>query len=108
MTAWAAKCSACWDDPHCRSMVVPGISSGRGQPAGAGNIARLGADGVHAAKEDVLDRKGIDVVARHQGFEDVGPEVGRVDGREAASPPADRRANGVDDESLGHRNHPTF
>ncbi len=28
MTAWAAKCSACWEEPHCRSMVVPGTSSG--------------------------------------------------------------------------------
>jgi hypothetical protein len=28
MTAWAAKCTACWLDPHCRSIVVPGISSG--------------------------------------------------------------------------------
>ncbi len=28
ITAWAAKCTACWLDPHCRSIVVPGISSG--------------------------------------------------------------------------------
>ena len=29
MTAWAAKCTACCDEPHWRSMVVPGTSSGR-------------------------------------------------------------------------------
>ncbi len=29
MTACAAKCTACWLEPHCRSIVVPGISSGR-------------------------------------------------------------------------------
>jgi len=28
MTAWAAKCRACCDEPHWRSMVVPGTSSG--------------------------------------------------------------------------------
>src|SRR6266545_8077582 len=31
MTAAAAKCTACWLDPHCRSSVVPGTDSG--QPA---------------------------------------------------------------------------
>src|SRR5829696_1852059 len=29
MTAWAAKCTACWPEPHWRSTVVPGTSSGR-------------------------------------------------------------------------------
>ena len=24
ITAWAAKCTACCDEPHCRSMVTPG------------------------------------------------------------------------------------
>ena len=28
MTACAAKCTACWDEPHWRSIVVPGTSSG--------------------------------------------------------------------------------
>src|SRR5262245_37773923 len=27
-TACAAKCTACWDEPHCRSTVVPGTCSG--------------------------------------------------------------------------------
>ena len=31
MTPWAAKCNACWDDPHWRSIVVAGTDSG--QPA---------------------------------------------------------------------------
>src|SRR5690606_17678288 len=29
MTAWAAKWTACWDEPHCRSMVTPGTDSGK-------------------------------------------------------------------------------
>ncbi len=28
MTAWAAKCTACCDEPHWRSTVVPGTCSG--------------------------------------------------------------------------------
>ena len=29
ITAWAAKCSACCEEPHCRSSEVPGTDSGR-------------------------------------------------------------------------------
>ncbi len=29
ITPCAAKCTACWEDPHCRSMVTPGTLSGR-------------------------------------------------------------------------------
>src|ERR1700746_1077639 len=29
ITAWAAKWTACWDEPHCRSTVTPGTLSGR-------------------------------------------------------------------------------
>ena len=29
ITPWAAKCIACWDEPHWRSTVVPGTDSGR-------------------------------------------------------------------------------
>ncbi len=29
ITACAAKCSACWLDPHCRSTVTPGTASGK-------------------------------------------------------------------------------
>ena len=35
ITAWAAKCRACWDDPHCRSTVVPGTDSGRDEASTA-------------------------------------------------------------------------
>src|SRR3954451_23415743 len=72
ITAWAAKCTACWPEPHWRSTVVPGTSSGvpgrpgplrggRGaQPAGAGDVARLGPDGVDRPEDDVLDRRRVD------------------------------------------------
>ncbi len=35
MTPWAAKCNACWDEPHCRSMVVAGTDSGQPAPSTA-------------------------------------------------------------------------
>jgi len=28
MTPWAAKCTACWEEPHWRSTVVAGTDSG--------------------------------------------------------------------------------
>ena len=36
MTVAAAKATACWDEPHCRSIVVPGTDSG--QPAASGAL----------------------------------------------------------------------
>ena len=38
ITACAAKCTACCDEPHCRSMVTPGTSSG--SPAASQPCAR--------------------------------------------------------------------
>src|SRR3954447_23049671 len=35
ITPAAAKCTACWDDPHCRSSVVPGTDSGQPAPSTA-------------------------------------------------------------------------
>ena len=104
ITPWAAKCTACCDEPHWRSMVVPGTCSG--SPAtsqhGAGDVAGLGADGVDAAEHDVLDGARVDAGAVDQGLERVGPEVGGVHLRQAAAPAPDGRADGVDDVGLGH------
>ena len=62
ITACAAKCTACWDEPHCRSTVVPGTSSG--SPAasqrGAGDVAGLRADRVDAAEHHVVDGARVD------------------------------------------------
>src|SRR5204862_5602184 len=35
MTPWAAKCTDCCDEPHCRSIVVPGTVSGNPAPSTA-------------------------------------------------------------------------
>ncbi len=49
------------------------------QPAGAGDVAGLGPDGVHAAEVHVLDGEGVDVVALDEGGQDVGAEIGGMD-----------------------------
>ena len=104
ITACAAKCTACCDEPHWRSTVVPGTSSGSpaDEPARAGDVAGLRADRVDAAEHDVVDRGRVDVGALDQRADRVGAEIGRV---HLASPPPrlpDGRAHGVDDVGLGH------
>ena len=94
ITACAAKCTACCDEPHWRSTVVPGTCSGQpgGEPAGAGDVAGLRADGVDAAEDDVLDRAGVDAGAVDQRLERCA-RPGRRGGRAARPPP--RRPTGV-------------
>ncbi len=99
MTAWAAKCAACCDEPHWRSMVVPGTSSGR--PAASQQVRAMSPaerpDGVDATEEHVLDGAGVDAGALDQRAQHVSAEVGGVDLAEAALAPPDRGADGVDD-----------
>ncbi len=104
MTAWAAKCTACWDEPHWRSTVVPGTSSGRpgGQPRGAGDVAGLGADGVDAAEDDVLDGGRVDAGPVDEGVERVGAEVRGVHVGQAPAPAPHRRPDRIDDVGLSH------
>ncbi len=104
MTAWAAKWTACCADPHWRSTVVPGTSSGR--PAASQQVRAMspawGPMVSHAAEDHVLDGARVDVVAIDDGPKDVGADVGRMDARQASLLAADRRADGVDDVRFGH------
>ena len=104
ITACAAKCTACWDEPHCRSTVTPGTSSGRPgrEPRGARDVARLRADGVHAAEHDIVDGQRIDPGPVQQRPDHVPAQVGRVRAGQPAAPAADRRPDRVDQERLGH------
>ena len=63
ITACAAKCTACWLEPHCRSIGRAGHLLGQtgGEPARARDVARLRTDRVDAAEEHVLDRDRVDV-----------------------------------------------
>ena len=78
----------------------------RGQPAGAGDVAGLGADRVAAAEDDVVDGVRVDARALHQTLEDVGAEVGGVDGRESAVAAADGRTDRLDEIGLSHFDSP--
>jgi hypothetical protein len=73
-----------------------------GEPAGAGDVAGLRADGVDAAEHDVLDGGRVDLRPVHEGGEDVRAEVGGVHPGEPAAAPPDGGADGVDDVCLGH------
>src|SRR6202035_181334 len=81
-TAWAAKCTACWEEPHWRSTVTPGTASGR--PAAS-----------HAAEYDVVHGAGVGAGAGQQFLDDVRAEIGRVRAGQAAAAAGDRSAHGV-------------
>ena len=66
MTPWAAKCRACWDEPHWRSTVVAGTDSG--QPGGEHRTLRPTLKACSptcddAAHDHVVDEAGVEVVA---------------------------------------------
>ena len=103
MIACAPKEMACWLEPHCRSTVTPGTSSGiaGGQPRQPGDVAGLRPDGVDAAGDHVVDGAGIDVDAVEQS---APAERAQVDGMHAGQRPvalADGGAHSVDDVRLG-------
>ena len=68
ITACAAKWTACWAEPHWRSIGGAGHVLGEAgdEPAGAGDVAGLRADAVDVAEHDVVDRAGIDAGALDQ------------------------------------------
>ena len=57
------------------------LGQARGQPRGAGDVAGLGADCVHAAEYDVVHGAGVGVGAGQQFLYDVRAEIGRVRAR---------------------------
>ena len=104
-TAWAAKCTACCEEPHWRSMVTPGDVFGQPgrQPAGAGDVAGLRADRVDAAEDHVLDRGRVDAGAVDQRLAATcAPRSAGWTVRRPPLLPADRGADRFDDVGLGH------
>src|SRR5699024_4217331 len=67
-----------------------------GQPRGAADVAGLGADGVDAAEDHVVDDLGVDAGALDDGPDDVRPQVGRVLAGQASATLADGRADVVE------------
>ena len=104
ITACAAKCTACWAEPHWRSTVVPGTCSG--SPATSQHVRAMSpACGPMLStlpKIDVVDRAGVDPGALDQRRDRVTTQVGGVHLRQAAAAPPDGRAHRIDDVRLGH------
>ena len=73
------------------------------QPGGAGDVAGLRADGVHAAEHDVVHGQRVHAGAVEQRGDDMAAEIGRVHAGQAAAAPADRGPDRIDQERLGHR-----
>ena len=100
MTACAAKCSACWDEPHCRSIVTAGTLSGSLEA-----ITRVASEGegllsclADAAHDHILHGGRIDAGAIDQRVEDRRAEIGRMHAHQAAlaaRPPAVRTASTI-------------
>ena len=110
MIPWAANSTACWPDPHLRSMVTDGTWTGKPaeshacRPGVAGLLTGL----ADAADHDVLDGARVDPGAFDEGGEDLSEQVGRVQpgqgtARFAASHGG---ADGVDDDCAGHGRPP--
>ena len=72
------------------------------QPARTRDVTGLRTDAVDVAEHDVLDRGRVDAGALDERLDRVAAQVGGMDLRESATPPADRRADRFDDVGLGH------
>ena len=104
ITACAAKCTACCDEPHCRSTVTPGTSDG--SPAASQHVRAMSpglrADRVDASEDHVVHHCWVHCDTVEQRTQDVRAEVSRVDGGQPAAAPADRSADRIDDEGVSH------
>ena len=76
------------------------------EPRGAGDVAGLRADGVHAAEHDVVHGQRVHAGAGQQRRDDVRAEIGRVRAGQPAAAAADRGPDRIDQERLGHRDSP--
>ena len=95
ITACAAKCSACCDEPHCRSMVTAGTLSGSLEasttlrPSAKALLAGL----ADAADDHVLDRRRIDAGALDERVQHLArpcrPDATRRASRRGARPPSE-------------------
>ena len=104
ITACAAKCSACCDEPHWRSIEVAGTLSGSFEAITAlrRDVVGLLAGLHHAAHDDVFDLGGIDLGAIDQRIQHGSGEIGRMPACETSPLAAARGACGGDDIGLGH------
>ena len=103
-TAWAAKCTACCDEPHWRSMVTPGTCSG--SPAASHAVRAMSpACGPMVSRQPITTSStapGSMPVRSIRALSVMAPRSAGWICEQRPAPLADRRADGVDDEGLGH------
>ena len=103
ITPCAAKWGACWDEPHCRSTVVPtGLGEAGGKRGVAADVHGLVADLHDAAHDHVLDERRVDPGALDERVKRVRGQIDGVGVLELAVAPPERGADGVDDDCGGH------
>ena len=103
-TAWAAKCTACWDEPHCRSTVTPGTASGR--PAASHAVRAMSpAWGRPSSTQPNITSStafGSTWVRVSSSLMTCAPRSAGCARGQAAAAAGDGSAHGVDNEGLGH------
>ena len=78
------------------------LGQARREPGGAGDVAGLRADRVHAAEHHVVDGFRIGSGPVQQVPDDVRAQVGRVHAGQSPAAAGDGAAHRVDNEGLGH------
>ena len=108
ITACAAKCSACCDEPHWRSTEVPGTLSGSFEASTALRAMLMACSPawLDAAHDHVFDQRGIGAGALDQRVEHGAGEIGRMPAGQAAALAAAGGAGRGDDIGLGHEFSP--
>ncbi len=102
ITPCAAKWTDCCDEPHCRSIVVPGTVSGQPAPSTALRPMFTLAAHLHdAAHDHVVDERRIEAVALLERLQHLGGEVGGMPAGELSVALAAGGADGVDDDGGG-------
>ena len=99
----AAKCTDCWEDPHCRSMVTPGTDSG--QPAASTALramSKVCSPTWQTHPDDVVDQARVDAGALRQRPQHVRRQVDGVDAGQSTVALADRGPDGLDDHRVTH------
>ena len=104
ITACAAKCSACCDEPHCRSIEVPGTLSGSFDASTALRPMLTACSPAWPTQPMMTSSiwSGSAPVRSTSAFEHRRGEIGRMPAREAAALAAAGGAGGGDDIGLGH------
>ena len=101
----AAKLTACWAEPHWRSIVVAGVSTGRPASSQALRpmLSALFAELLGAAGDHVAGLGGVDAGALEELAVDLGEQVGGVQVLVVALlevAASDRRPGRLDDDDL--------